>query len=98
MFIENAWKPGELFDIPVSVKCSNSKRDFVWGWLKRFAWLVYSKFLDGAFCLPCVLFGVSSVGGIRINSTNCDTETFQYTNFYSCHPPGVTKDFIKGEA
>ena len=26
------------------------------------------------------------------------TETFQYTNFCSCHPPGVTKDFIKGEA
>ena len=58
MFLENAWKPGELFDFPVSVKCSNSKRDFVWGWLKRFGWLVYSKFLDGAFCLPCVCFGV----------------------------------------
>ena len=26
------------------------------------------------------------------------TETFQYTNFYSCHPPGITKGFIKGEA
>ena len=26
------------------------------------------------------------------------TETFQYTNFYSCHPPGNTKGFIKGEA
>lgn len=26
------------------------------------------------------------------------TENFQYTNFYSCHPPGVTKGFIKGEA
>ena len=26
------------------------------------------------------------------------TETFQFTNFYSCHPPGVTKVFIKGEA
>ena len=26
------------------------------------------------------------------------TETFQYTNFYSCHPPDVTKGFIKGEA
>ena len=26
------------------------------------------------------------------------TETFQYTNFYSLHPPGVTKGFIKGEA
>ena len=26
------------------------------------------------------------------------TETFQCTNLYSCHPPGVTKGFIKGEA
>ena len=26
------------------------------------------------------------------------TETFQYTNFYSCHPPGVTEGFIKGDA
>ena len=26
------------------------------------------------------------------------TETFQYTNFYSCHPPCVTKGFIKGGA
>jgi len=26
------------------------------------------------------------------------TETFQYTNYYSCHPPGVTKGFIKGKA
>ena len=26
------------------------------------------------------------------------TETFQYTNFYSRHPPGVTKGFLKGEA
>ena len=26
------------------------------------------------------------------------TETFQYTQFKSCHPPGVKKGFIKGEA
>ena len=26
------------------------------------------------------------------------TETFQYTNFYSCHPPGVRKGLMKGEA
>jgi len=26
------------------------------------------------------------------------TETFQYTNFCSCHPPGITKGCIKGEA
>ena len=25
------------------------------------------------------------------------TETFQCTNFYSCHPAGVKKGFIKGE-
>ena len=26
------------------------------------------------------------------------TETFQYTHFTSCHPPGVWKGFNKGEA
>ena len=26
------------------------------------------------------------------------TETFQYTYFSSCHPPGVRKGFVKGEA
>ena len=26
------------------------------------------------------------------------TETFQYTHFTWCHPPGVKRDFIKGEA
>ena len=29
-FIENVWKPGELFDFPASVECSNSNRHFVW--------------------------------------------------------------------
>ena len=57
-FIENMWKPGELFDFPASVECSNSNRHFVWSWLKRFPWLAYSKYVDGAFCLPCVCFRV----------------------------------------
>ena len=26
------------------------------------------------------------------------TETFQYTHFSTCHPPGVKRGFIKGEA
>jgi len=26
------------------------------------------------------------------------TETFHYTHFSSCHPPGVKRGFIKGEA
>ena len=57
-FIENVWKPGGLFDFPSSVECSNSNCHFVWSWLKRIPWLIYSKYLDGAFCLPCVFFGV----------------------------------------
>ena len=57
-FIENVWKPGELFDFPASVECSNTNRHFMWSWLNRFPWLAYSKYVDGAFCLPCVCFGV----------------------------------------
>ena len=57
-FIENVWKPGELFDFPASVECSNCSRHFVRSWLKRFPSLAYSKYVDGAFCLPCVCFGV----------------------------------------
>ena len=30
--------------------------------------------------------------------TPLPTETFQYTHFESCHPPGVRKGFVKGEA
>ena len=37
-----------------------------------------------------------SVLDVRMNFK--PTETFQYTHFSSCHPPGVKKGFIKGEA
>ena len=31
--------------------------------------------------------------------SNLQRPSFQYTNFYSCHPPGIiTKGFMKGEA
>ena len=50
-FIENVWKPGEHFDFLVSVECSNSKRHFVWGWLKRFPRLAYSYISQW-----CILF------------------------------------------
>ena len=41
-------------------------------------------------------FNKQSILDIRMHFKT--TETFQYTNFYLCHPPGVTKGFIKGEA
>ena len=56
-FVENVWKPGELFDFPVSMENGKSRK-FVSGWLKRFPWLAYSKYFDGAFRLACVCFGV----------------------------------------
>ena len=34
----------------------------------------------------------------RENILDVRTESFQYTEFSSCHPPGVRKGFIKGEA
>ena len=59
-FVENVWKPGELFDFPVSMENGKSRK-FVSGWLKRFPWLAYSKYFDGAFCLACVCFGVQFI-------------------------------------
>ena len=65
-FIENVWKPGELFDFPISVECSNTNRHFVWSWLKRFpCWHTLNMsmvhFVYRVFVLE------SSVGEIGIN-------------------------------
>ena len=51
-FLENVWKPTELFEFTGSIENGKSRK-FNFPWLKRFPWLVYSKYLDGAFCLPC---------------------------------------------
>ena len=32
------------------------QRSFQRSWLRKYPWLVYSKYLDGGFCLPCYLF------------------------------------------
>ena len=54
--VKNVWKPGENFVFPSRV-ISKKKRKFVSSWLQQFPWLAYSKRFDGAFCVPCVLFG-----------------------------------------
>ena len=56
--IENVWSPRSdpQFEFPKSVESSGRLRKFNPLWLQQFPWLVYSKYLDGAFCLPCVLF------------------------------------------
>ena len=79
-FIQNVWKPGDLCDFPVSVECSNSKRHFVWAWLKRFPWLNFSMvhFVYRVFSLE------SSVVEIPINSTNC-TKLHSHCGRLPCH-------------
>ena len=57
-FIESVWEPDLLFEFPASKETCGKRRKFRQEWLVKYPWLVYSKYLDGAFCLPCVCFGV----------------------------------------
>ena len=54
--IKNVWKPTSDFSFPIRL-FSKKKHRFNHQWLDKFPWLVYSQSIDGAFCLPCVLFG-----------------------------------------
>ena len=57
-FIESVWKPDLLFEFPASKETCGKQRKFRQEWLVKYPWLVYSKYLDSAFCLPCVCFGM----------------------------------------
>ena len=50
--IKHVWKPSVSYQFQVT-----NNRKFCYEWLNLFPHLCYSKYLDGAFCLPCVLFG-----------------------------------------
>ena len=50
--IKNVWVPPGDYEFPYTKSCKFSQD---WQWL--FPYLFYSEYLDGAFCLPCVLFG-----------------------------------------
>ena len=56
--IDSVFVPGEKFEFPQSYfGKAKISRKFRSSWLKEFNWLRYSPSQDGAFCLPCVLFG-----------------------------------------
>ena len=57
-FVESVWKPDRLFEFPASKETSGKQRKFRQEWLVKYPWLVYSKYLDGASCLPCVCFSM----------------------------------------
>ena len=54
-YLINVWKPGKSYRFPKKEEYGK-KRSFNYNWLEQYSWLVYSSSLDGAFCLPCVLF------------------------------------------
>ena len=50
--IKNVWIPPDDYVFPYT-----KSHKFSQDWLQLFPYLCYSDYLDGAFCLPCVLFG-----------------------------------------
>ena len=63
-FLTNISRPNPDFCYPAT-----SGRKFQHKWLSEFPWLAYSKSLDGAFCLNCVLFASeeSTHNGSKLN-------------------------------
>ena len=54
--VKNMFIPKENFSFPKTVSGKVSRR-FNYNWLKAHSWLSYSHSRNGAYCLPCVLFG-----------------------------------------
>lgn len=53
--LTNHWKPQRDFVFPQTYM-NRCNRSFKWSWLEKHSWLVYSRKLDGGFCLACTLF------------------------------------------
>ncbi len=51
--LKHHFRPDAQYKFPQD---SSTKRSFQLKWLNNNNWLVYSKEMDGGFCLPCVLF------------------------------------------
>ena len=58
--MHNVWKLDMSYQFPVTIEAGGVCKRFVHQWLNRYRWLAYSKYLDGAFCLPCVLLGTQT--------------------------------------
>ena len=54
--LKNIWKPSPQYVYPIHYSYGKNRK-FNSAWLQKFPWLTYSGILDGAFCLPCILFG-----------------------------------------
>ena len=59
--ILKCWNPDPSYSFPKTAEGKKmSQRSFRHEWLRIYPWLRYSRMYDGAFCLPCILFGNNS--------------------------------------
>ena len=78
---------------------TNNKKPNHWKFkLKQFTskQIHFTPFYYFFFFLKGERFEKESILDVRTHYK--PTETFQYTNYNSCHPAGVKKGFVKGEA
>ena len=54
--LNNVFRPGYSYIFPTKLEY-NKNRAFQYAWLQKFLWLVYSKEVNGGFCINCILFG-----------------------------------------
>ena len=64
---QKVWRPDGDFNFPTQL-IYGKKRKFISSGFNEYPWLQYSRFLDGSFCLPCVILGKR----IGINSSKVD--------------------------
>ena len=65
--LTDVWKPDKLYKFPRKEEYGK-KRSFKYEWLQIYPWLSYSAVMDGAFCLPCVLFASAvKKGGLKLD-------------------------------
>ena len=71
------WKPGKDFSFPRTTEASGEKH-FLIKHLDAFSWLAYSQYLDGCFCIPCLLFGRKTGHRVAARLKKLFTEPYTY--------------------
>ena len=99
-YIQNIWKRDQLFVFPQTCEAGGKLRKFRFEKLVRYPRLVYCIYLSGAFCLPCLCFGMEcEKNGYKLNKLFKSLLTFWTTicSRFQSHSVGNT-DTTHGNA